>query len=72
MCIHKGHGSVVLGLSLSLSHPLPLLIVVTAACHHGGHSTCDPPHEQWLMRLGAGGVSFGAGPICIVSYREMK
>jgi len=20
-------------------------------------STCDPPHEQWLMGLGAGGVS---------------
>jgi hypothetical protein len=22
------------------------------------------------MRLGVGGVSFGAGPICTVSYRE--
>ena len=21
------------------------------------HSTCDPPHEQWLVGLGAGGVS---------------
>jgi hypothetical protein len=25
-----------------------------------GHSTHGPPHEQWLMRLGAGGVSFVA------------
>jgi hypothetical protein len=28
--------------------------------HHHCHSTRNPPHEQLLMRLGAGGVSFVA------------
>jgi hypothetical protein len=39
-------GPLVRALSLSLS--LPAVV---------RYSTCDPPHEQWLVGLGAGGVS---------------
>jgi len=35
-----------------LSFPLP-----TFSSHRHRHSTCDPPHEQWLVGLEAGGVS---------------
>jgi hypothetical protein len=30
------------------------------------HSTHDPPHKQWLMGLGVGGVSFIVRVIVIV------
>ena len=38
----------------SLSSCCLFVIVLVASCHR--HSTCDPPHEQLLARLGAGGV----------------
>ena len=48
-----------------LPHPL---LIPTLPYHCWPHSTCDPPHEQWLMRLGVGGllynaVMFMAGPV---------
>jgi hypothetical protein len=65
-------------LSSSLFHPQSTPQAV--ACEAGGglcviachccHSTHDTLHEQLLMRLGAGGALFGAGPVCAVSYRE--
>jgi hypothetical protein len=33
-------------------------------CPSSRHSTHDPPHEQLLVGLGAGGVSFGCPPCC--------
>ena len=50
-------------------HPAALTIIVVLCCCHlvllsppgcCHHSTCYPPHEQLLMRLGVGGVSFVA------------
>ena len=52
--------------------PLPRpLLIPTLPYHCWPHSTRDPPHEQWLMRLGVGGllydaVMFMAGPVGIV------
>jgi hypothetical protein len=49
--IPRCHGALVL-----------VFVIVSALLLVGGHprhhSTHNPPHEQWLMRLGAGGVSF--------------
>jgi hypothetical protein len=43
-------------------------VVVIALRWRWRHSTCDPPHEQLLIGLGAGGVSFvavrGGGGYC--------
>jgi hypothetical protein len=43
-------------------HPQAMAHSSSRGCYHGltvvgppHSSTCDPPHEQWLMRLGAGG-----------------
>jgi hypothetical protein len=34
------------------------VVVGCGGLHRRHHPTHTPPHEQWLMRLGAGGVSF--------------
>jgi len=52
--------------SLLVSSPFS---VVSYPCFCHCCSTCNPPHEQWLMRLGAGGASLGVGPVCVISYR---
>jgi hypothetical protein len=33
---------------------LSIVVLIISICHC--HSTCYPPHEQLLVRLGAGGV----------------
>jgi len=52
--------------SLLVSSPLPV-VSYPHCCHCC--STHDQPHKQWLVRLGAGGVSLSVGPVCIISYR---
>jgi hypothetical protein len=48
---------------------LLLLLLVRRRCR----STRDPPHEQWLVRLGAGGVSFGGGlSVSLVAQKRKK
>ena len=41
--------------AFSLCHPLSFPLP-TFSSHHHCHSTRDPPHEQWLIGLEAGGV----------------
>jgi len=49
-----------------LSFPLPI------SSHHHCHSTCNPPHEQWLIGLEAGGVSSIALYIGVVIHYPMS
>ena len=51
----------------SSSHPALIVIIVLplSPCHRHHHSTCYPPHEQLLVRLGAGGVVFPVHRCCL-------
>ena len=50
----------------SSSRPaLVVIIVVLSSCRHRHHSTRYPPHEQLLVRLGAGGVVFAVRRCCL-------
>jgi hypothetical protein len=49
---------------------LPCIVVAVVTLHcHSHHSTHYPPHEQLLVRLGVGGVSFLVRMVVVVMKR---
>ena len=58
------HNKLITGNKHRHSSPCSLTCLLPIPCHH--HPTCDPPHEQLLLRLGVGSVPSSWSPLVVV------